>query len=83
MSNDKPSDPKVAFGRRLRELRVARRLSQEQLGEMAGLDRTYISGCERGNRNISIENIYRLSSALGVSPAELLKPAKPNKLRQK
>jgi len=65
--------PKAVFGRRLRQLRSARGLSQEELADLAGLDRTYVSGCERGKRNISLENIYRLASALGVDAAELLK----------
>jgi transcriptional regulator with XRE-family HTH domain len=64
---------KQTFGLRLRELRRARGLSQESLAERAGLDRTYVSSCERGHRNISLENIYRLAAALGVEPSELLK----------
>lgn len=68
-----PQDAKRTFGLRLRELRHARGLSQESLAELAGLDRTYVSSCERGHRNISLENIYRLAAALGVEPAELLK----------
>lgn len=67
-----PDDPKIIFGRRLRELRLASGLSQEALADIAGLDRTYISGCERGRRNVSLENIYRLSKALGVTPAALI-----------
>lgn len=68
-----PSDARKTFGLRLRELRLARGLSQESLAELAKLDRTYVSSCERGHRNISLENIYRLASALGVEPAELLR----------
>jgi len=65
-------DPRVVFGLRLRELRRARAISQEALADDAGLDRTYISSVERGHRNISLLNIYRLASVLGVEPAELL-----------
>lgn len=64
---------KHTFGLRLRELRRARGLSQEALAERAALDRTYVSSCERGHRNISLANIYRLAAALGVEPSELLK----------
>lgn len=66
-------DPRVVFGRRLREVRRARGVSQEALAFDAGLDRTYVSSCERGHRNISIVNIYRLATALGVDPSELVR----------
>jgi transcriptional regulator with XRE-family HTH domain len=66
-------DAKLIFGRRLRELRQARNLSQEALAAEAGLDRTYISSCERGHRNVSLENIYRIARALDVLPEELLR----------
>lgn len=66
-------NPLALFGERLRELRLARGLSQEDLADAAGLDRTYVSSCERGKRNISLTNIYRLARALGVEPAELVR----------
>lgn len=66
-------DPKILFGVRLKKLRQQANLSQEDLADAASLDRTYISSCERGKRNISLLNIWRLASALKVSPAELLK----------
>jgi transcriptional regulator with XRE-family HTH domain len=59
------------FGLHLKKLRLARGLSQEQLGLIAELDRTYISGIERGVRNVSLTNIFRIAQALGVSTAEL------------
>jgi transcriptional regulator with XRE-family HTH domain len=65
-------NPKEIFGLRLRELRLSRGMSQETLAHEAGFDRTYISSCERGKRNISLENIHRLAVALGVPPATLL-----------
>ncbi len=71
-------DPRILFGLRLRELRRASGRSQEDLADLAGLDRTYVSGCERGRRNISLLNIVRLAEALDVDPTELLKaPATP------
>jgi transcriptional regulator with XRE-family HTH domain len=77
MVKERLNDPRVLFGRRLRELRIARHLSQELLAEQAGLDRTYVSGCERGKRIISIVNIYKLAAAIKTDPMELLKrPAK-------
>ena len=61
------------FGERVRVLRQARGLSQEALALAAGLDRTYIGGVERGERNISLLNIQKIAQALYVSPADLLK----------
>jgi transcriptional regulator with XRE-family HTH domain len=60
-----------AFGDRIRELRKAKGLSQEQLAHEAALDRTYVSGIERGTRNVGLDNIYRLADALDVATAEL------------
>jgi transcriptional regulator with XRE-family HTH domain len=60
------------FGERVRVLRQARTLSQEALALAAGLDRTYIGGVERGERNISLLNIQKIAQALKVSPADLL-----------
>lgn len=64
-------DPKAAFGRRVRQLRTERALSQEELAELAGVHRNYIGGVERGERNIALINIHGIAKALGVSPAEL------------
>ena len=60
------------FGRRVRALRTTLNLSQDQLAELTDLDRTYISGIERGKRNVSLRNIVKLAHALQVSPSELL-----------
>jgi len=61
------------FGEKVRELRIKRGLSQEQLAESSGLHRTYISSLELGKRNVSLVNIHALAKALGVSPDKLLK----------
>jgi transcriptional regulator with XRE-family HTH domain len=61
----------VAFGRRIRDLRKARGLSQEDLAERAGLHRTYVGGIERGERNPSLVNIGQIAQALGVTVHEL------------
>jgi transcriptional regulator with XRE-family HTH domain len=60
------------FGERVRVLRQALGLSQEALALAAGLDRTYIGGVERGERNISLLNIQKIAQALNVSSADLL-----------
>jgi transcriptional regulator with XRE-family HTH domain len=62
------------FGERVRELRIKKGLSQEQLAEISGLHRTYISSLELGKRNVSLINIFALAKALGVTPDKLLKP---------
>lgn len=70
---EKPEDIRVHFGKRVRELRKCRGMSQEVLGFEANLDRTYISGIERGVRNVSLRNIAALSEALKVSLEELFR----------
>jgi transcriptional regulator with XRE-family HTH domain len=63
--------PLRRFGENVRGLREALGLSQEKLGERADLDRTYISGVERGVRNLSMLSAVRLAKALKTSVAEL------------
>ena len=65
-------DPLPAFARRLRALRTERGLSQEQLADLAQLDRTYVSSCEAGRRNVTLRTICRLSLALDVDPSALV-----------
>lgn len=65
-------DECTEFGRRLRALRVERGLSQEELAHRAGLDRTYISSCEAGRRNVTLRTICRLAAALETRPATLI-----------
>lgn len=63
----------VSFGNKIRELRKSRGLSQESLADLAELDRSYIGGVERGDRNISLNNIQKLSIALNVNITEFFK----------
>jgi len=60
-------DIRSEFGQRVRELRARSGMSQELLAYRAGLDRTYISGVERGERNVSILNIEKITAALQVT----------------
>jgi transcriptional regulator with XRE-family HTH domain len=55
-----------AVGAAVRDLRRERGVSQERLGELADLDRTYISGVERGVRNPTVGSLWRISDALDV-----------------
>lgn len=64
--------PETAFGQILRQLRKSIKFSQERLSQESGLDRTYISLLERGLRQPSLTSILQLSSALNVSPAEVV-----------
>ena len=60
-------DIKILIGKRVKELRSKLGKSQEELADLAGLDRTYITSVECGRRHISIVNIEKLSNALGVT----------------
>jgi transcriptional regulator with XRE-family HTH domain len=59
------------FGTNVRTLREKRELSQEELAEIADLDRTYVGGLERGERNATLGSILRIAKALKTSVADL------------
>jgi transcriptional regulator with XRE-family HTH domain len=65
----------AAFGRVVRELRVAKGLSQEQLAERANLHRNFVSLVERGLTKIALDSLYLLADALEMSASELLRLA--------
>ncbi|HDR8911417.1 MULTISPECIES: helix-turn-helix domain-containing protein [Burkholderia] len=65
------TNPNRAFGKVLRELRTARKATQESLGYAAGLDRTYISMLELGQRNPTLVTMLALCGALQISFTEL------------
>ncbi len=60
------------FGLLVKKYRQENNLNQEQLAALAELDRTYISGIERGKRNISLIKIIKIASALNISPSKLM-----------
>lgn len=63
------------FGARVRELRTARGWSQEEFAHRAELDRTYVSGIERGRRNPTLDVIVGLAETLEVETADLFPPS--------
>jgi len=68
---DETSDIRAKFGNTVRNLRTRRGISQEEFAASCGLDRTYISGVERGKRNICLRNIEIIAINLGVSISDL------------
>ena len=67
----KKSDVLIEFGKRVRELRIKNNWSQEELAYKSGFHRTYIGMIERGERNISLKNIYRLADTFSIDVKEL------------
>lgn len=65
-------DPRVLFGKRLAMVRKDLGWSQERLAIESGVARSYLSGVERGIRNIALLNICRLAKTLGVAPKDLM-----------
>jgi len=62
---------KKLFGRAVRNARLRANLSQEELADAAGLDRTYIGGVERGERNPSLISLQKIASGLGTTLRDL------------
>jgi transcriptional regulator with XRE-family HTH domain len=66
-----PLDIRIRFGRSIRRIREEQQINQEEAAERCGLHRTYYSGIERGERNVSIVNIGKIAKGLRVSLPEL------------
>lgn len=69
----KSDDVLKRFGKRIRQLRKERGLSQEAFAAQCGLDRTYMGGIERGERNLGLKNVASLAKALSLSLDELFR----------
>lgn len=67
----KPARIQAVLGRRIRSLRERKDWSQERLAEEADLHRTYVGGIERGERNVSVANVERIATSLGVAVRDL------------
>ncbi|MDP3297657.1 MAG: helix-turn-helix transcriptional regulator [Thermodesulfovibrionia bacterium] len=65
------SDIKKIFGKNIRLIRESMNMTQEKLSDLCGLHRTYIGSVERGERNISLENISKIARALNVKISDL------------
>lgn len=76
-------DPLKSFGLRLAQIRKAKGIPQEKLALESGIARSYLSGVERGLRNIALINIYKLANALEVAPSVLFEPPKTPTNQQK
>ena len=66
-------DVRARFGKIVRERRKRLRVSQEEFADLCGLDRTYIGGIERGERNVSLVNIEKIAKALKISLSDLFR----------
>ena len=62
----------VVFGKRVREVRKSKGISQERLAEMAGIDRSYMGNIERGEKNITLKKAYEVCDALDVEIQDLV-----------
>ena len=67
-----PESARSRLARNLRALRAAKGISQEELGDLVNLHRTYVGSIERLERNVSLDNIEKLASALDVDVLDLL-----------
>ena len=61
----------IAFGKRVREIRKNKGISQERLAEMAGIDRSYMGNIERGEKNVTLKKAYEICDALEVTIQDL------------
>ena len=72
-----PSEQKpvflVVFGKAVRQYRTERGYSQEGFGDACGIDRSYIGGVERGERNLALANIMKIIMTLGMQPSDFFK----------
>lgn len=62
---------RVAYGKAIRSIRQNKKISQEELADLCGLHRTYISDVELGKRNVSLENIDKIAHALQMKKSDV------------
>lgn len=76
-SKEKSLSLRLVFARNIRLARIHAGISQEGLAAEAGLDRAFVGTLERGQRNISIDNVELIAQAIGIPAHELLNPGLP------
>jgi transcriptional regulator with XRE-family HTH domain len=69
-------------GQNVRRIRHEKGLTQEQFAEISGLSQQYISGLEQGHRNPTVVTLHELATALGVTPADLIRPSKQGRRKK-
>lgn len=62
----------LQFGKKLREVRLKKKMSQGDIARILGVHRSYISGLERGRRNPSLLTVQKVAKALDISPKDLV-----------
>lgn len=62
----------IAFGKRVREMRKSKGISQERLAEMSGIDRSYMGNIERGEKNVTLKKVYEICDALDIEVQDLV-----------
>ena len=65
----------ASFGQAVRTVRLKQGISQEALADLAGVDRSYMGGIERGEHNLTVMNLLRIADQLGIKPSELFERA--------
>ena len=71
--NEMTTDERMlAFGKRVREVRKSKGISQERLAEMADIDRSYMGNIERGEKNITLKKAYEICDALEIEIQDLV-----------
>ena len=68
----KTDERMIAFGKRIRDVRRSKGISQEVLAEMADIDRSYMGNIERGEKNITLKKAYEICDALGIEIRDLV-----------
>ena len=66
-------DVRIRFGKAVRQRRRRLGVSQEEFADMCGLDRTYLGGIERGERNVSLRNIERIARAFRITLPDMFR----------